>query len=125
MAHRTAPAPNTAELPGSEPPDVATMRVSARHALTEDPQPDELDTLRLTLRGHIEVLLPEVEALARREPKDSIPRHCALACVGEGRAKLRMGDGAPYIHVRVAVVEKLARVTNALCDHYENLGGTS
>lgn len=123
MAHRTVPAPDAAENAQGDLPDLDTMRVSARHALAETPQPDELDTLGATLRGHIQVLIPDVERLAGRAPKDSVPRICALACVGEATRKLRLGDGAPVLAVRVAVVQKLARSVGALCDHYENLGG--
>lgn len=115
--------PPTAEDQDQAPPDIATMRVTVQHGLAEQPQPDELDTLRRTLRGHIALLIPEVEKLAGSQPKNSTPRYCALACVGEARAKLRMGDGAPHLTVRVTVVEKLARVTGALCDHYERMGG--
>src|SRR4051794_18220636 len=107
------------------PPDIATMRDSARVLLVENAEPlplDELDTLTRTLRGHIRLLLPEVASAAWREPKDSIPRYCALACIGEARNKLRLGDDGPP-PIRVSVARKLARVLNALCDHYENLAG--
>ncbi|MFF1297903.1 MULTISPECIES: DUF6415 family natural product biosynthesis protein [unclassified Streptomyces] len=98
------------------------MRTSVRHALSEAPQPDELDSLGATLRGHIAVLIPDVEKRAGKEPKGSVARNCALACVGEATRKLRLGDGAPHLPVRLSVVEKLARSVGALCDHYENLG---
>jgi uncharacterized protein DUF6415 len=105
------------------PPDIETMRDSVRILLAEDaalPVLDKLDTLALTLRGHIQLLIPEVANAAAREPKDSIPRYCALACLGEARNKLRLDDvGTPA--VRFSVARKLARVLNALCDHYENL----
>lgn len=107
------------------PPDIETMRTSARRLLVEDaiqPNADELDTLTLTLRGHMELLAPEVEAIAGREPKDSIPRYCALACVGEARGKLRAGQGLG-IGGTVVYARKLARSLNALCDHWENLSG--
>lgn len=120
MAHPKAK--SAAEAPECAPPDIATMRASASRALTEAIPETELDTLTLTLRGHMEVLIPEVEALARRQPKDSIPRYCAFACVGEAYRKLRLGNGQTT-PARVAVAHKLARSVNALCDHYENLGG--
>jgi hypothetical protein len=107
------------------PPDIETMRTSARRLLVEDaiqPGADELATLTVMLRGHMELLAPEVEAIAEREPKDSIPRYCALACVGEARGKLRAGQGAGA-DGGVAYTRKLARSLNALCDHYENLNG--
>jgi hypothetical protein len=117
MAHRTEPRTDTL------PPDIDTMRVSVSHALDETPQPEELDTLGATLRGHIALLIPEIEQLAAKQPGDSVLRFCALACVGEARAKLRMGDGRPHLDVRVTVVQKLGRVAKALCEHYVSLGG--
>jgi hypothetical protein len=113
--------PSPAAVP--PPPDIETMRESARILLAGDaglPALDELDTLALTLRGHIQLLIPEVADAAAREPKDSIPRYCALACLGEARNKLRLGDGGT-LPIRLSSARKLARVVNALCDHYENL----
>lgn len=99
------------------------MRSAVRRLLAADAQPPsfaKLETLTLQLRGHIALLIPEVEAAADRLPKDDVPRYCALACVGEARGKLsqqaRPGAGGGAAHVR-----RLARVLNALCDHYETL----
>ncbi|MGV4989178.1 DUF6415 family natural product biosynthesis protein [Streptomyces sp. NRAIS4] len=109
------------------PLDIGTIRETAAILLGPDdvpdvlpPDPCELDTLTAMLRGHMELLIPEVEAKAGRLPRDSAPRYCALACVGEARRKLRLGDGCTP-PVRVAVSRKLARCVKALCDHYENL----
>ncbi|MGW3644974.1 DUF6415 family natural product biosynthesis protein [Streptomyces sp. NPDC000878] len=113
------------EAEDNRPPDIETMRDSARTLLVEGaelPAPDELDILTVALRGHIHLLIPEVAAAAAREPKDSIPRYCALACIGEAHNKLRLGDG-DTLPIRVSVARKLARVVNALCDHHENLSG--
>ena len=106
------------------PPDIETMRESARLLLVEGaelPALDELDTLTLALRGHIHVLIPEVANAAGREPQDSVPKYCALACIGEAHTKLRLGDDSALPVMVLA--RKLARVVNALCDHYENLNG--
>ncbi len=120
--HQDTRSPTGAECDPA-PPDIAAMRVSARRLLAEDvalPVLDELDTLALTLREHIQLLIPEVAKAAAREPKDSVPRYCALACLGEARNKLRLGaDGT--LPIRLASARKLARVVSALCDHYENL----
>ncbi|MFF3878761.1 DUF6415 family natural product biosynthesis protein [Streptomyces sp. NPDC001978] len=92
-------------------------------AIGAEPLPDgALEILRLQLRGHIELLIPEVERAALGLPKDDIPRACALACTGEARMRLRLGPG-DLIVTRVSVVQKLSRSVRALCDHLENLGG--
>lgn len=73
------------------------------------------------LRGSIQLMIPEVEAIAARQDKEAIPRYCALACVGEARMKL--GLQATGLSGEAAYARRLGRVLNALCDHYENLGG--
>ncbi|MEU1409820.1 DUF6415 family natural product biosynthesis protein [Streptomyces sp. NPDC005728] len=109
--------------------DIAMMRGTAAQLLGPDdgpealpPTPAELGALTTALRGHLELLIPEVEAKAGRLPKNSPPRFCALACVGEANRKLRVGDGSTPA-VRVAVARKLARSVNALCVHYAKLCG--
>ena len=127
MAHRTAPPTATAEL--TEPPvDIATMRASARRLLAEDAEPvpaDEVPVLISTLRGHLQLIVPEVEASATRKPEDptmTIPAACALVAAADVRRMLdiapRPGYGSAVVHAR-----RLARRVNAMCDHYENLAG--
>jgi hypothetical protein len=125
--HRTAKP--TAAPTCVPPPDITTMRAVVDRLLDPDASPealppaaDELDTLTLQIRGHLDLLMPEVEQAAQRLPKDYIPRYCALACLGEARGKLR-AQPSPTPHGPVAYARRLARVLNALCDHYENLGG--
>lgn len=103
------------------------MRATAQLVLGPDDAPDvlppaadELDTLTLTLRGHLELLAPVVEKGANSLDKDSIPRYCALACVGEARGKLQAVP-SPSPHGPVAYARRLARVLDALCDHHETL----
>jgi hypothetical protein len=109
------------------PVDIATMRASALLILGPDDAPDvlpppaaEVETLTSLLRGHLELLVPEVEAATGRLANDSIPRCCALACVGEARGKLRATPG-PGHDGATAYARRLARVLTALCDHYEKL----
>ncbi|MGW0632097.1 DUF6415 family natural product biosynthesis protein [Streptomyces sp. NPDC002758] len=52
--------------------------------------------------------------------KDSIPRYCALACLGEARGKLR-AQPSPVPGGDLAYARRLARALNALCDHFEAL----
>ncbi|MGW9028882.1 DUF6415 family natural product biosynthesis protein [Streptomyces sp. NPDC055722] len=116
--------PRTDQQADPRPPDVAEMRRSALRLIgPECPAlaPEELDTLHALLRGHIQLLVPEVEAMAVPLPKDDIPRACAMACTGEARMRLRIGWPEDSAAVRLAVAKKLARSLNALCDHWENL----
>ncbi|MFF4732300.1 DUF6415 family natural product biosynthesis protein [Streptomyces mirabilis] len=102
------------------------MRSAVRRLLAEDaqlPGSDEMETLTLQLRGHIALLIPEVEATAGRLPKDDVPRYCALACVGEARGKLSQ-QARPGLDGSAAHARRLARVLNALCDHHENLSAS-
>lgn len=113
----------TAQPTDPRPVDMETMRAATRRLLAEDaelPAFAELDTLTLRLRGHMMLIIPEVEMAAGRLPKDDIPRYCALACVGEARMRLNLtaGRGLP---AGIAHARRLSRSLNALCDHYENL----
>lgn len=112
----------------SRPPDIATMRATARRLLGPDDGPDvlpptsgEVDTLTVTIRGQLELILPEVERAVGPRPK-SAQACCALACVGEARRKLSITP-RPGLESRVIHARRLARVLNALCEHYERLGG--
>ncbi|MET9762076.1 DUF6415 family natural product biosynthesis protein [Streptomyces sp. NPDC006372] len=110
-------------------PDVATMRETAHHVLGPDnvpnavpPAGEELDTLTAALRGHIELLVPEVERAARRLPENAPTRSSALACVGEASSKLRAPElGFAVLAGSVMYARRLARVLVALCDHYETV----
>ncbi|MFJ4201548.1 DUF6415 family natural product biosynthesis protein [Streptomyces sviceus] len=126
MPQPTAAAAAEAELTEA-PPDITTMRDAVNRLLDPDavpealpPAPGELETLTIQLRGHLDLLMPEVEQAAQRLPKDDIPRYCALACLGEARGKLR-AEPSPTPHGSLAYARRLARVLNALCDHYEQL----
>jgi hypothetical protein len=101
------------------------MREATSILLAEStpPDADRLETLTLQIRGHIELLVPDVQAIADRLPQDNIPRFCALACIGEARGKLRI-EGRPGLAAGLAHARRLARVLNALCDHYEGLPAT-
>ncbi|MCT9107937.1 DUF6415 family natural product biosynthesis protein [Streptomyces mirabilis] len=110
------------------PPDIETMREAASRLLDPDAVPEalppvgeELAALTLQIKGHLELIAPEVRQAATKLPKDSIPRYCALGCVGEARDRLRALP-SPAPGGDVAYARRLARVLNALCDHFENLG---
>jgi hypothetical protein len=126
-------ATNTIRPPASEatvqaPPAIETMRDTVDRLLDPDaapdvlpPAPGEVDTLTRTMRGQLELLIPEVEGMTGKRPKD-VAQYCALACVGEARGKLRALPGRGE-YGAVAYARRLARVLRALCDHYEGLGG--
>ncbi len=105
------------------PPDLTTMRTTLARLLDgkgnpATPPPPDLPTLIETLRGHLHLLLPEVEAAALKLGKDSVLRYCCLACIGEARQKLGTGPH-PQGEYRRAL--RLAHSLNALCEHYEEL----
>ncbi|MFD5297232.1 DUF6415 family natural product biosynthesis protein [Streptomyces mutabilis] len=122
MANATSPV----RIEGSRssaPPDIATVRATARRLLAADaeaPAPDELASLTARLRRDITSLIPVVEALTRTLPETDVPRACALACIGEARMRLRLGDGGNAT-VRLSVAVRLARTANALADHHQAL----
>lgn len=121
MPRSITPPAGTAER---APVDLETMRATVRRLLAdnaEQPTAEEAETLLAMLRGQIELLIPEVEAVTARLPEDDIPRYCALACIGEARGKLSVTP-KPGAERAVAYGRRLARVLNALADHYENLG---
>lgn len=99
------------------------MRAVVRRFLAEDslpPDMGELKDLLSQMRGHMQLLVPDIEQAAARLPHDDVPRFCALACVGEARGKL-----SPYARPSLDLdyARKMARTLQALCDHHENLCG--
>ncbi|MFD1659805.1 DUF6415 family natural product biosynthesis protein [Streptomyces caeni] len=114
---------------GTRVPDIAAMRETANRLLDPDATPealppaaDELERLTGLLREHLGLLMPQIEQLTERLPKDSIPRYCALACTGEARRKLAAAP-SPAPGGAVAHARRLARSLTALVDHYETLAG--
>ncbi|MEU0588261.1 DUF6415 family natural product biosynthesis protein [Streptomyces sp. NPDC006132] len=109
------------------PPDIATMRKTAHQVLGPDNAPDalpptgeELAALTATLRGHLELLLPEVEQAASLLSENSPTRRAALACVKEAGGKLRAPElGFAPLAGSVMYARRVARVLATLCDHYE------
>ncbi|MGW4021609.1 DUF6415 family natural product biosynthesis protein [Streptomyces sp. NPDC005009] len=123
----TATRPNTR----TTPVDTATMRDTVNRLLDPDavsealpPTGDELQTLTETVRGHIELLAPEVEAAARKLKPGSIHRYTVLGCVWEARSRLE-AQPSPRFGGAPGYARRLARALNALCDHYETLTGAT
>jgi hypothetical protein len=107
------------------PLDITTMRAETERLLTRGAEPlsDEgLETMRLQLRGHIQLLIPEVEQSVSGLPRGDASREYALTCAGEARMRLRLGPGNT-LAVRYSVLHRLARSVRDLCDCYENPGG--
>jgi len=111
-----------------DPPDLETMRATVARLLDPDGAPEalppaaaEVDTLIRMMRGQLELLIPDVQRLVGGRPKN-VSQYCGLACIGEARGKLS-AQPQPGLSGAVAYARRLARVLNALCDHYERLGG--
>ncbi|MFB7655224.1 MULTISPECIES: DUF6415 family natural product biosynthesis protein [unclassified Streptomyces] len=126
MRHATGPQ-TTAEEQLSAPLDTTVMRETTSLLLGPDQAPEalpvadlDLPVLTSALRGHLELLIPEVEHAAEQLPSTSIPRYCALACVGEARGKLRAEPSRRY-GGEAGHARRLARVLVALCDHHDVL----
>jgi hypothetical protein len=110
-------------------PDLATMRETAHRLLAPDAGPDalppvgeELATLTATLRGHIELLAPQVEQAAGRLPENAPTRLSAVGCAREARGKLRAPElSFAVLTGTVLYAQRLARVTLALVEHYETV----
>ncbi|WP_210574089.1 DUF6415 family natural product biosynthesis protein [Streptomyces sp. GESEQ-4] len=127
MAQATARPPAVEEC-DQAPPDLEMMRENARRLLGPDDGPEalpptatEVDALALVLRGHLELLVPEVERAAGNRLK-SVQSYCAMACVGEARRKMAVTPLA-RLDAGVAHARRLARSLNSLCDHFETLNG--
>ncbi|MFI6661529.1 DUF6415 family natural product biosynthesis protein [Streptomyces sp. NPDC050523] len=119
----TAPEPALEEAPV----DLETMRASVRLLLDPDAAPEalpptgaQLDALTATLRGHIQLLAPEVQQAARQLTAGSIARHSVLGCVWEANSRLEAEPCRRY-GGRVGYARRLARALNALVDHHEQL----
>lgn len=121
--------PPAAETGDPRPLDIELMRQTVNRLLDPDAvpealplSPEDLETLTATVRGHIQLLAPEVEATARKQLKPgSVRKYSVLTCVWEAESRLEAEPspryGGPAGHAR-----RLARALNALCDHHENLG---
>jgi hypothetical protein len=105
------------------PLDLRVMRAGAAQVLAADTQPlsdEELTILTLQLRGHLVLLIPEVEDLADFLPAGDPPRECATAGIAEARRRLSeqpdtRGPSA------LSHAQRLARSVDGLCTHLERL----
>ncbi|MGX1219201.1 hypothetical protein RKD42_000460 [Streptomyces ambofaciens] len=119
----------TAHPPSASSPsplDTAAMRATSRLLLAEDaepPSPQDLETLTLRLRGYMMLAIPVVESAALTWPEGDVPRACALACIGEARMRLRLEPRNCTLPAGIRHAQRLARSVNALCDHYQTVGG--
>ncbi|GAA1883128.1 DUF6415 family natural product biosynthesis protein [Streptantibioticus ferralitis] len=103
--------------------DVQTIAETVDAVLGERavyPRYEEIEDLVLCLRGHIMLLIPEVETLACAQPKDDLVRALALAGIGEARRKLR-GDAGTGLASAVVHAEQLACACRALLLHHKRL----
>lgn len=124
MQHRTAPAqPTAGDLMTPAPPDIETMRDSARRAMTFQGDDLELDTLIALLQGHVRLLVPEIRALVQTAPAGD--QTALIAQVGVDEAWRRVNTTAFGSDALNRQARKLAMSTLSLCDHWENLTSPS
>jgi hypothetical protein len=86
---------------------------------TLPPTDAELEPLILQLRGHLQLLMPELERLARHLPRRDAWRYDVLACIGDARLRLTRHTETDVTYARC-----LARALNALLIHHGNLNET-
>ncbi|WP_405838923.1 DUF6415 family natural product biosynthesis protein [Streptomyces platensis] len=106
---------------GQQPIDVATIQTSIARAQTlrrESPELDELVELEALLRGHIEVLLPEVQAAYDRLWRGSVGWSRGVGRLSGVRFQVRQGLGEGVLSAHVQV-NQLARDCQWLLDERE------
>jgi hypothetical protein len=105
------------------PLDVAAMRTAAAKLFGEDavlPRWEVVQSLAHLCRCDILLLIPAVEDLAARRPKNDVRARSALADVVEARRCLDEIE-AVGLAGEVERAQRLARSVLALCDHLETL----
>ncbi|MGW0708124.1 DUF6415 family natural product biosynthesis protein [Streptomyces sp. NPDC002643] len=119
------PDDDTATPTESLPIDTETMRDTTARLLpphAHQLQPADLLDLTLLCRGHLTLLVLEVETASHRRPKDDPLTADALIDVDEARRRLNLTLGG-RLHHTLAHAQRLARSVDLLLGHMEKLGG--
>ena len=105
---------------GALPLDVLTMQETARRVLLERLDVGELKVAAITMRGHIELLVADLQELIRNShPED---REAAIARIGVGEAQRRLTTPpGPGVDAHRRHARKLAMSVVSLCGHYDTL----
>lgn len=105
----------------ASPVGVMTIRETADRILRRDSASfAEADALAEMLRGHVRVLMPEVEALADADTVGDAAAADARRCATEADFWINIGRGfTERAHRRQ--MRELAKAAMALCKHYEKL----
>lgn len=99
------------------------MRAAIQRLLGADaqlPTHDELVTMTLQLRGHIVLLIPEIEDWARALPTSETVREAAMAGVGEAQ-RILSATPNPGLVSEVKCAQSLARSVKALLTQLDSL----
>jgi hypothetical protein len=110
------------------PVDLDLMRETVNVLLDPDAVTEQLpqaatglEAVTERLRGHLALLIPEVERAAAKQPEDNATRYRALTCIDEARRRIGAQPSSSRSDAS-GCARRLARVLNALCDHYQQLG---
>ncbi len=99
------------------------MRTTAHRLLAQGtafPRYDDLQDMLLLLRGHLALIVPETEALARSLCDRHTAHGPALAAVASARERLTAGPGSGPVSA-VEHARSLAHELRTLCGHYATL----
>ncbi|MBB4791887.1 DUF6415 family natural product biosynthesis protein [Streptomyces nodosus] len=75
---------------GTVRPDIETMRDTVGRLLpprASAPADSELEMLTSLLCGHIEAIIPDVQAVVEGLPEDDVPGYCATVAIGKARPR--------------------------------------
>ncbi|MEU2158866.1 DUF6415 family natural product biosynthesis protein [Streptomyces sp. NPDC019396] len=100
----------------SAPPDLATMRDVARKVLADE----DGTALIPAMRGFVNLMAPEVQALIRRAPLGDSSAKVAQVAVDGACLRVTTPPGTGPEGAR-RHARKVALSVLSLCDHYENL----
>lgn len=105
---------------GALPLDVLTMQETARRVLLERLSIEEVEVAAITMRGHIQLLVADLQSIVRTSRPEDGEAQVALVGVMEAQRRLTTQPGYGHDAFR-RHAKKLAMSVVSLCSHYDTL----